>query len=152
MYSRFMVPVIRSFEDLDCWKAGREVRLFVFRTILPLLPHDEKFRLADQIRRSSRSITPNIAEGHGRFHYLDNAKFCRVARGSTCETLDHLITAHDERFIDGTVLATGRKKIDSALRLINGYIAYLKRAAVNQHAKQRTPTSNNSAPSAARYQ
>jgi four helix bundle protein len=38
-------------------------------------PNEEKYRLADQIIRSSRSIGNNIAEGHGRFHYQDNIRF-----------------------------------------------------------------------------
>lgn len=44
--------IIRSFEDLDCWKAGRGVRLFVAKVILPVLPKEyERFRLGDQLLR-----------------------------------------------------------------------------------------------------
>lgn len=87
---------IRTFEDLECWKACRELRQFVVKEVLPVLPKDERYRLGDQIRRAARSTTANIAEGYGRFHYLDNAKFCSNSRGSCWEVLDHLITAHDE--------------------------------------------------------
>ncbi|HUR56858.1 MAG TPA: four helix bundle protein [Opitutaceae bacterium] len=120
---------IRSFEDLECWQAGREVRLFVARTVLPLLPREERYRLAGQILGAARSITANIAEGYGRFHYLDNCKFCSNARGSCTEVLDHLITAHDEQMISAQVLATGRNKVEVAVALLNGYMRYLKRAA-----------------------
>lgn len=78
---------IRSFEDLDRWRACREVRLFVAWTAAPSLPRDEKYRLGDQVLRAARSTTANIAEGYGRFHYADNAKFCSNARGSCCEVL-----------------------------------------------------------------
>jgi len=71
---------IRSFEDLKCWKAAREFRLFVAKEVLPRLPKGERFRLGDQLLRAARSITANIAEGYGRFHYLDNTRFCSVAR------------------------------------------------------------------------
>jgi four helix bundle protein len=94
-----MCASIQSFEDLDCWKAGRELRLWVVRTIVPALPTEERYRLGDQILRAARSVTANIAEGHGRFHYRDNSKFCRNARGSCTEVLDHLITASDEQLI-----------------------------------------------------
>lgn len=120
---------IRSFEDLDCWKAARELRLFVHREVLSILPKEERYRLGDQILRAARSITANIAEGYGRFHYLDNSKFCSNARGSCTEVLDHLITAYDEGLISGDLLRIGREKVDVSLKLINGYIAYLKRAA-----------------------
>jgi four helix bundle protein len=119
----------RGFEDLDCWKAGRELRLFVHRTILPVLTREERYRLGDQILRAARSVTANIAEGHGRFHYLDNSKFCRNARGSCTEVLDHLITANDEGLISDELLAAGRAKVDRTLQVINGYIGYLRRSA-----------------------
>jgi len=117
---------------LECWKAGRAVRLFVAREVLVVLPRDEKYRMGDQMLRAARSITANIAEGYGRFHYLDNSKFCSNARGSAYETLDHLITAMDEGLIPESLLVTGRCKIETAVKLINGYMNYLKRAARNE--------------------
>src|SRR5205809_7396984 len=72
--------LIRSFEDLECWKQCRMLRLFVARQIVPALPRDERYRLGDQLLRAARASTANIAEGYGRFHYLDNAKFCSNAR------------------------------------------------------------------------
>ena len=73
---------IKTFEDLECWKACRVLRIFVAKTVAPVLPKDEKFGLTNQILRAARSTTANIAEGYGRFHYLDNAKFCSNSRGS----------------------------------------------------------------------
>ncbi len=84
-----MKPKVQSFEDLECWKQCRQLRLFVAREVIPQLPKEEKYRLGDQILRAARSTTANIAEGYGRFHYLDNAKFCSNARGSCHEVLDH---------------------------------------------------------------
>ena len=73
--------IIRSLEDSDCWKAGRDVRLFVAKVILPALPKEERYRLGIQLIRAARSITANIAEGYGRFHFLDASKFLSNARG-----------------------------------------------------------------------
>jgi len=120
---------VNSFEDLECWKAARAVRLFVARKVVPGLPKEERFRLGDQLLRAARSISANLAEGYGRFHFLDNSKFCSNARGSACETLDHLITAHDEGMIDAGILNEGRGLLEACIRLINGYMAYLKRKA-----------------------
>ena len=120
--------IIRSFEDLDCWKVAREVREFV-RQIVGGLPNEEKYRLGDQLTRASRSITANIAEGYGRFHYLDSSKFFSNARGSTYEVLDHLITASDEGLIDLKALGQARKLLESAIKLNNGYTKYLKTRA-----------------------
>lgn len=120
---------LRTFEDLECWKACRELRIFVARTICRSLPKEERFRLGDQILRAARSSTANIAEGYGRFHYLDNAKFCSNARGSCHETVDHLITAADEALISDDLLNQGREIANKAIALLNGYISYLRKAA-----------------------
>ena len=118
---------IRCFEDLECWKACRELRIFVAREVVARLPKEERFRLGDQLLRAARSTTANIADGYGRFHYLDNAKFCSNARGSCYEVLDHLIAASDEHLIPDELLARGRESVGHAVRLLNGYMKYLKR-------------------------
>lgn len=123
---------VRTFEDLECWKACREVLTFVHREILTVLPKQEIYRLGDQLVRCSRSTTANIAEGYGRFHYLDNAKFCSNSHGSCLEVLDHLITAFDEKLISEALLEQGRNLVNTAIKLTNGYITYLQRAARSQ--------------------
>ena len=120
---------IKGFEDLDCWKACRKLRIFVTKDVVPIFPAEEKYRLIDQIIRAARSTTANIAEGYGRFHYMDNAKFCSNSRGSCWEVLDHLITANDEKMISDSLLSKGRKHVEDAVRLLNGYMNYLKKAA-----------------------
>jgi four helix bundle protein len=81
---------MNSFEDLETWKKCRQFRNEI-SLLIKQFPAEEKYRLVDQLHRSSRSVTANIAEGHGRFHYQDNLKFCRNARGSLNEVLDHII-------------------------------------------------------------
>ncbi len=120
---------IRSFEDLECWKRCRALRLFVAKEVVPGLPKEERWRLGNQLLRAARSTTANIAEGYGRFHYLDNAKFCSNARGSCWEVLDHLIAAHDEDLISSDVLSRGRELVSDGVKLLNGYMNYLKRGA-----------------------
>ncbi|MEN7973279.1 MAG: four helix bundle protein [Verrucomicrobiota bacterium] len=124
-----MSDKITSFEDLECWQACRRLRIFVAKTIVPVLPKEERYGLASQTLRSARSTTANIAEGYGRFHYLDNAKFCSNARGSCYETLDHLITTNDEAMISDELLSEGRELVNEAGKILNGYIKYLQRKA-----------------------
>lgn len=129
-------PQIKTFEDLECWKACRELRVFVARTFCKALTKDERYRLGDQILRSARSTTANIAEGYGRFHYLDNAKFCSNARGSCHETVDHMITAHDEGMIANDLVNQGRQLTYKAIALLNGYISYLRKSAKTKPAAE----------------
>jgi four helix bundle protein len=118
---------LRTFEDLEVWKKGRDVRLFI-QAVVKKFPAEEKFALTLQIRKSSRSITNNIAEGYGRFFYQENIQFCRISRGSLTETLDHMIVAFDEKYINEVELKEFRVLHDDCLRLLNGYISYLQKA------------------------
>lgn len=118
-----------TFENLEAWKAAREFRMFVSRQVLPSLVQRKEFSLADQLKRSSRSVTHNIAEGYGRFHFRDNYKFCSNARGSLCEALDQLLTSCDDDLIADETFAEGRTLYDHTLKVLNGYMAYLQKAA-----------------------
>jgi four helix bundle protein len=114
-----------AFTDLEVWKKSRLLRNNIAEP-LKTFPAEEKYRLTDQIIRPSRSIGNNITEGHGRYHYLDASKFLTNARGSAAETIDHLIIAFDNKLIDQQTLENLRKDCEECMRMINGYIAYLK--------------------------
>jgi len=115
----------RSFEDLEFWKKGRAFRISISE-LVKSFPKEEKYRLADQLIRASKSITANIAEGHGRFHYQENIQYCRMARGSLAECLDHLICSYDSGYISKVRFDKFRDDYDQSLKLANGYIKYLK--------------------------
>ncbi len=121
---------MHTFEDLEVWKSARELRIFVSK-VVKRFPVEEKYKLTDQSLRSSRGITNQIAEGFGRYHYQENIQYCRQARGSLCETLDHMIVAFDEEYIDNEVLSVFRGMYEKTLKLLNGYISYLNKAKKN---------------------
>ena len=114
-----------TFEDLEVWQKGRYLRKDLSQLVKQFSP-DEKFRLADQILRASRSVTANIAEGYGRFHYQENIQFCRQARGSLFELLDHLTVVYDEGYMDEEEFSAFRERVFEVIRMLNGYIKYLK--------------------------
>ncbi len=124
-----MEEQIKSYEDLEAYKAGRVFRIFIHSQIIPPILAKNEYDLLNQIKRSARSITANIAEGYGRFHYMDNSKFCGISRGSLYETLEHCITAHDEKLISTELLTECRNLFSKAIALLNGYINYLYRAS-----------------------
>ncbi len=117
---------MNSFTDLEVWKKSRVLRNHI-TDLVKTFTADEKYRLSDQIIRSSRSIGNNIAEGHGRFHYADAAKFLINARGSAAETIDHLIIALDNNFIDEKVFESFKTDCEACMKMINGYINYLRK-------------------------
>ena len=88
------------------------------------LPNNE-YDMKDNFIRAARSATRNIAEGFGRFSFKENVHFCRIARGSLYELIDDTITMHEENNLSEEEYLIGREKINHALKVLNGYIAYL---------------------------
>ena len=117
---------IKSFEDLEVWQFCRELRNKLTK-LANNLPAEEKFRLADQIIRAARSVTNNLAEGYGRFHYQENIQFCRQSRGSLYELIDHLTICLDEEYINNDEFTKYRDDCTRGIQLVNGYIRYLSK-------------------------
>lgn len=81
----------RGFEDLECYKLAVQVLKEAY-ALAKRLPDIEKQNLSDQMRRSAVSATFNIAEGYGRYHYLESLRFFYYARGSLMETLSAFVS------------------------------------------------------------
>ncbi len=115
-----------NFEKLECWKKCFELKVFVKERVLVTLPASEKYDLHSQLLRASRSATANIAEGWGRYHYKENIKFLLNARGSVAEVLDHGLEAYSCKYINEEILKEVRDITNSCIKLLNGYIKYLR--------------------------
>ncbi len=119
-----------TFEDLIIWQRCRELREKV-SNLVKGFPKNEQFRLVDQVVRAVRSTTANIAEGYGRYHYQENVQFCRQARGSLYELLDHFTVALDARYINQDEFEGFRAEVFELIKILNGYIKYLKKEKKN---------------------
>ena len=115
-----------GFEELDLWKKVRIFKTEVCK-LADQFPGSEKYKMTDQVKRSVRSINANIAEGHGRFTYPDQIHFCIMARGSLSETINHLIDAHDEGYIQELILIEYKKRGKEIERMLNGYLTFLRK-------------------------
>jgi len=126
-----------DFRDLEVWQRCKEIRKEIW-ALCKKFPKDEKYRLSDQMIRASRSSTACIAEGYGRFHYQENIQFCRQSRGSLYELIDHFDVAQECDYIDDKLAENLIKKAKTAIKLLNGYIKYLKsrKKEVGQLKKQ----------------
>ncbi len=120
----------RGFEDLECYQLALQVLKEAYR-VAGGLPPEEKYNLADQIRRAATSAVLNIAEGYGRYHYLDSLRFYYIARGSLDETLSGFIACDELRYTSGE-LPDQRKLCHEALRSLNGYIRYVRKRQQGQ--------------------
>ena len=90
------------------------------------LPDFEKYELGRQIRRAAVSLTNNVAEGHGRYHYLDEIRFQIQSRRSLAELLDDLNVCQDEDYLSRAEIVELKEQARKAQRLINGYIRFLR--------------------------
>lgn len=115
----------QTFEDLEVYKAAREFRKEMY-AVTRSLPDFEKHELASQIRRAAVSLTNNIAEGHGRYHYPDQIRFFLHSRGSLEELVDDLNVCLDENYLSSDEVTRLKEQASVTLALINGYLRYLR--------------------------
>jgi four helix bundle protein len=115
-----------GLDDFELYKVAREFRKRTYR-LTKQLPAMEKYALTNQMRRAAISVTNNIAEGHGRWHYQENIQFCRISRGSVDELIDDFNTCEDEGYGDRQLVCELKIEAYDLIRRINGYIAYLRR-------------------------
>ncbi len=120
-----------SFENLEVYKAARQYRVKMYK-LSRQLPEYEKFNLAFQMRKAALSLTNNIAEGHGRYHWQENIQFVRQSRGSLEELLDDLNTCLDENYAEEALLEGLKIEGYELLKKINGYISYLKKRKASE--------------------
>lgn len=119
-----------TLETFELYKFARTYRKKIY-IVINVLPPEEKYALNPQMRRAAISISNNIGEGHGRWHYQENLRFCRIARGSTEEIIDDLNICIDENYYDKSICRELRKEGYELIQKINGYIVYLKKQKRN---------------------
>ena len=122
-----------GLEKLNVWLKAKNLAVFVYKRVLPSLPDSEQYNLTGQIRRAASSIPANIAEGYGRFYYQDTIRFCYIARGSLEELISHIILAEEIDVLPKDTEMEVTQLADEVGRLINGYIAYLKKTKIGEH-------------------
>ena len=127
--------VVFEFEKLVVYCKARAFRKRIYR-LSRLLPADE-FKLKVQMRDAARSLTNNIAEGHGRYTFKERVRFCMDSRGSLQELVDNINLCEDEGYAKPAHLETIRVDAAEVLKLINGYVAYLRRCAVEDKEKRK---------------
>jgi four helix bundle protein len=113
-------------DDFEWYNRARELRRRMYR-LINRLPPEEQYARGAPMRRAARSVTNNIAEGHGRWHYQENSRLCRISRGSVAEVIDDLNTCLDEGYIDPALVEDLKVEACDLNRRINGSIAYLRK-------------------------
>jgi four helix bundle protein len=119
-----------NFEDLIVWQNAHKLVLEIYK-ISAKFPPNESYSLADQLRRSALSVSANIAEAHGRYHYLDKVKFLFNARGSIEETRNHLIVAKDLNYIKETEFDILNTQYKGLVMGLNKFISSIRNKSIS---------------------
>ena len=115
-----------DFYDLTVWKKAHAVCLQIYHSTKNF-PQEEKYSLTNQLRRAASSVTANISEGYGRYHYKDRTRFMHLARVSNKEVQNFLLLAKDLGYLDDGLFNSIWGSCNEVERLINGFIRALNR-------------------------
>lgn len=116
-----MTIKIKSFTDLDAWKEAHKLVLEIY-AITETYPLKKNFSLVDQMRRSSLSVSSNIAEGFSRFSKKEKSLFYFIAKGSLTELQNQLIVCRDIKYTSEDNFQNLAKQTVRVHKLINGLI------------------------------
>jgi four helix bundle protein len=91
-----------------------------------------KDTIGKQIVRSADSISANIAEGYGRYHYKENRNFCFFSRGSILETKGWLKKARNRNLITEDRFIVLFEKLQTVHLKLNAYLKFIGKSQVQK--------------------
>ena len=113
----------KKLEDLDIYIIARQVSQLAWEIYVDLSV-DQKIMMGQQFVRSVDSICANIAEGYGRYYYLEKVKFYYIARSSLFESLTWLELLKERELITDVIYNDIKNKLDNLHLKLNGYIKF----------------------------
>lgn len=119
------VLVIRDFKTLKVWQKANALEQEI-EALVKAFPSHEQYRLTDQIIRSSRSISANIAEENTQLFIKRELFHANAALGSCGETRNHLLTAYQNNYISEEQYKILDEKFLEVIKMLYGYIKMLK--------------------------
>ena len=113
--------IIRSFEDLEVYQRAYKLALDIHRFSLTL-PKIEQYALADQMRRGSKSVCANLAEGftRKRSSTKDFHRFIILALGSSDEMRVWLQFCEDLGYLEAQKARSYRERYSVIARMLHG--------------------------------
>lgn len=125
-----------SFRDLWIWQKAYKLMLEIHQ-ICKTLPRDEKFRLRDQVERSSSSVADNIAEGYSSYYYQEKIKSMYVSRKEAGETQNHIKSMEGKGYINSQKANELIAQYEKLVSGINSFINYIREKREKDNKKGR---------------
>ena len=116
--------MVLRVEDLDIYQMAEELSDRVWEICIKW-DYFAKDTIGKQLVRSTDSISANLAEGHGRYHFNDRLKYCYYARGSLEETKSWISKAMRRKLIK-TEISELNHAIELLPKKLNAYIGSIK--------------------------
>ena len=85
---------IRTFKNLVVWQKAFQLTVTLYRATRGF-PADERYGMTAELRKTSRSVVYNIAEGHKRASTAEYLRFLNIAAGSAAELETQLLLARE---------------------------------------------------------
>ena len=127
---------INSFKDLIVWQVASELAKEIATSLAVNFPNEERYRLSDQIIRSSRSVPAQISEGFRKSSYEQKHHYFDFAAASSDETENHLIEAKNNGYISYKVC---RKYLNRIIR-VRLLLSRLMKSIRNLEAARKSQT------------
>ena len=121
-----MKSMITKLEDIKIWQESHKLAMEIY-VITRSFPKDELYGLVSQLRRSSLLIPANIVEGFYRYSTKELIQFLINARGSTGETIYHLLVSKDLKYINEDNYSRLRQRYEILAMSINALINSLRK-------------------------
>lgn len=110
-----------GYRKLVAYQKAKEVVKRTYK-LLKKFPSEERYAMCDQLRRSSVSITSNIAEGANRFSIKDKSHFIEIAYGSLMEVSSQMEIAEELGYITTDDWQNMDQLIEEDARLLSGLL------------------------------
>src|SRR5262249_7764095 len=108
-----------NFEKLDVWQKAIVFADSIFSSTRTF-PAEERFGLANQMRRAAVSISSNIAEGSSRWSDTDFGRFIEIGAGSVFEVVSQSFIAQRQKFLNGETFSHIYQNAEELSRMLNG--------------------------------
>ncbi len=123
---------MKDIMDLNVYKEALDFSNQIW-TFCKQFDYFTKQTVGIQLAKSTDSISANIAEGFGRFHYKENINFCYYARGSVEETKDWLRKAFYRNILPKQLENKTFDEITIISKKLNNYINSIKAKSNSKH-------------------
>jgi four helix bundle protein len=114
-----------TLETLEVYQISKSISKQAW-IIFKKLPKPHQFGIGMQMLRAADSISANIAEGYGRYHYKESVNFNNYARGSAYETLDWISKLQERCLTESEESKQITLNLNLFIRKLNGYNKYLR--------------------------